>query len=81
MTMSHDEKTKLPAPVIKALPWLAGAGFATGQILAATRCSVPEQGQCSACGSCVIALGSLVTWALVRQRDKEDFFIDKSGHS
>ena len=76
---NNDSHKRIPAVLVKALPWLAGAGFATGQILASTNCTIPEQGRCSTCGSCVIAVGSLVVWAVARNRDKDDFFIDKSS--
>lgn len=79
MEHSQNDERKIPAVLVKALPWLAGAGFATGQILASTNCTIPEQGRCSTCGSCVIAVGSLVAWGLTRNRDKDDFFIEKSS--
>ena len=75
----HNDERRIPAVLVKALPWLAGAGFAAGQILASTNCTIPEQGRCSTCGSCVIALGSLVVWGVARNKDKDDFFIDKSS--
>ena len=52
----------------QALPWLAGAGIAVGHVLTSSNCSIPKQGSCSACGSCVVALGSLTAWALIKQK-------------
>lgn len=59
-----------------ALPWVAGAGIAVGHLLTSTNCSVPKQGSCSACGSCVVALGSLTAWALLKQKqeNKKPFY-------
>lgn len=69
-----------PASVLtRALPWLAGAALASGQLLAASRCTVPEQGQCSACGSCAIAIGGLLTWAWSQRGRREHFFIRSSS--
>lgn len=56
--------------VVASLPWVAGAGMAVGHVLTSNNCSIPKQGSCSACGSCVVALGSLTAWALHRQRQK-----------
>ncbi len=50
------------------LPWLAGAGLAAGQIAASTGCTVPRSGQCSTCGGCVVAVGALAGWALLKRR-------------
>lgn len=57
--------------VAAALPWLSGAGLAVGHLLTSNNCSIPKQGSCSACGSCVVALGSLTAWALYKQRQKD----------
>ncbi len=54
---------------LAVLPWLAGAGMAFGHTLTASNCSIPKQGSCSVCGSCVLALGSLTAWALLKRRD------------
>ncbi len=62
----------------KALPWLAGVGIATGQIMASTQCTVPQQGSCSGCGSCVVAVGSLVTWSVFKNKQKKEFYIASS---
>lgn len=56
----------------KTLPWIAGAGIAVGHVLTSSNCSVPKQGSCSACGSCVVALGSLTAWALLKQRNEKN---------
>lgn len=64
--------------LMKALPWLAGAGIAGGQILVASNCSVTSQGRCSACGSCVIAIGSLVSWSYLRRNQADEFYLSES---
>ncbi|BCX81497.1 hypothetical protein MIT9_P1075 [Methylomarinovum caldicuralii] len=59
----------------KTAPWLAGAGIAGGQAGLATRCTVPQQGVCSGCGSCAVVVASLVTWAVVaKKRRGGDFY-------
>ena len=62
---------------IKVLPWVAGVGVATTQALSSSHCSALEHGQCSKCGSCVLALGGLVIWAVSKNKDRDDFFIEK----
>jgi len=54
--------------VQQLLPWLAGAGMAVGHAAVSSNCTLPQQGQCSRCGSCVIVVGTLATWALAKQR-------------
>ncbi len=58
----------------KVMPWMAGAGFALGHIAITTNCTLTSQGRCSTCGSCVIALGSIVAWATLKKR-RDDFYI------
>jgi len=67
----------IKAQVIKVLPWVAGVGFAASQIASSSRCSAVEHGHCSKCGSCAIAIVGLVTWALSKNKDRDDFFIEK----
>ena len=50
------------------LPWLAGSGIAMGQALLATRCTVTTLGKCVGCGSCIVAVASLSTWAIKRRK-------------
>jgi len=57
----------------KVMPWLAGAGFALGHI-AVTSNTLTTQGRCISCGSCIVALGSIVAWAKLKKR-RDDFFI------
>ncbi len=54
--------------VAKLLPWMAGAGLAVSQIALSSNCTLPRNGQCSTCGSCVVALGVLVSWAVLKKR-------------
>lgn len=63
--------------LMKMTPWLAGAGFAAGHVLTSSNCTIPQQGKCSACGGCVVALASLVTWAVVKKRDGDEWYIEK----
>ncbi|WP_150047259.1 MULTISPECIES: hypothetical protein [Methylomonas] len=50
------------------LPWLAGSGIALGQAALATACTLPTAGKCAGCGSCVVGVASLYTWALKRRK-------------
>ncbi len=59
----------------KVMPWLAGAGFALGHIAVTSNCTLTTQGRCISCGSCVIALGSIVAWAKLKKR-RNDFFVE-----
>lgn len=72
------EKIAKQPLIAKALPWLAGAGIAAGQILVASNCSVTKQGQCNSCGSCIIAIGSLVGWTMLKRGQSDEFYIDHS---
>ncbi len=60
----------------RATPWLAGAGIAVGHIAVSSNCTIPQQGRCGTCGSCIVAIGSLVAWAMVKKRQGGDFFTD-----
>ena len=55
----------------KILPWAAGSGFAIGHLTASARCTMVAFGHCTGCAGCVVALVSLVGWALVGGRDKK----------
>lgn len=71
MTNKHNITSKR---LKKLLPWLAGAGFAVGHIAATSSCTLPKEGRCATCGGCVIALGSLVAWAVMKKRSDGEFF-------
>lgn len=58
----------------KIMPWMAGAGFALGHIAVTSNCTLTTQGRCISCGSCIIALGSIVAWAKFK-KPHGDFFI------
>lgn len=60
--------------VNKTMPWLFGAGIAAGHLLTSTSCTIPQQGRCAVCGGCVVALGSLVGWAMLKKRQGDDFY-------
>ena len=80
--MNHPNITKarfslmnaeqIEAAARKALPWLGGAGMALGHAAVSSNCTIPQQGQCSSCGSCVVVVGSLVVWALAKKRGEAD---------
>lgn len=72
-----DEQKTITTQVISVLPWVAGIGFAATQIASSSRCTAVNQGHCSQCGSCAIALAGLVTWALSKNKNRDDFFISK----
>jgi len=61
----HDSRK---TPLQQALPWLAGAGFALSHIALTSNCTVPREGRCSTCGSCVVALGAIVAWAVLKDK-------------
>ena len=63
--------------VAKTLPWLFGAGIATGHLITASNCTIPQQGKCAICGGCVVALGSLVAWSVVNKKKGDEFYIQK----
>lgn len=66
----------LERPLVqKTLPWLAGAGMALGHAAVASNCTVPQQGRCAACGSCILVVGSLVAWAMARKGRSDDFYL------
>jgi hypothetical protein len=58
----------------KILPWLFGAGIAGGHLLTASNCTIPQTGKCAICGGCVVALGSLVAWAMIKKKNGDDFY-------
>lgn len=60
----------------KIMPWVAGAGFALGHIAVTSNCTLTTQGRCISCGSCIVALGSIVVWAKFKKPRKEFFIGD-----
>ena len=80
--LSDDHKSKKRTRsyrkfLVKAAPWLAGAGIAAGHVAVSTNCTVPQQGRCSSCGSCIVAVGSLVAWALIKNRQGGEFYEER----
>ncbi len=73
----ESQTSKMSEQVIKVLPWVAGIGFAASQIATSSRCTAVNHGHCSKCGSCAIAIVGLVSWALSKNKDRDDFFIEK----
>ncbi len=76
--MSTETDKKVLTPLMKAAPWAAGAGIAIGHVLTSSNCTLPKQGLCTSCGSCVVALGSLVAWAMIKKRQGNDFYAEES---
>ncbi len=66
MNNNSPEQDCQKTPLQQVLPWLAGAGFALSHIALTTNCTVPREGRCSTCGSCVVALGGIVAWAVLK---------------
>jgi len=63
------------------LPWMAGAGVAVSQVALSTGCTLPRDGQCSTCGSCVVALGVLVSWAVLKKRNGDQPPVRGADHT
>lgn len=70
----NKESTEPAELVNQAMPWLFGAGIAAGHLLTSSSCTLPQQGRCAVCGGCVVALGSLVGWAMLKKRQGDDFY-------
>jgi len=70
---------KKPSWMTRLTPWMAGTGFALGHVMTTSNCTIPQQGRCSTCGGCVVALGSLVAWAVIKNRKGEEFYIESSS--
>lgn len=70
--LSDDEASN--SLLDQSVPWLFGAGIAAGHLLTASSCTIPQQGRCAVCGGCVVALGSLVGWAMLKKRQGDDFY-------
>lgn len=74
LVLEDTKKNPTNELTAKTLPWLFGAGIAAGHLLTASNCSIPQQGKCSVCGGCVVALGSLVSWAIIKKKSGDDFY-------
>jgi len=61
--------------LVKVAPWFAGASLGLCHVAMSSNCSVTREGHCNNCGSCVIALGALVGWALMDKNRQ-----NKDGH-
>jgi hypothetical protein len=79
-TPEQPETSGMPGHPLarKLLPWLAGAGMGLGHAAVASNCTVPQEGRCSSCGSCIVVVGSLVAWALSRKRGQGAFYEERS---
>ena len=74
LTDDSDQSQQTNELAAKTLPWLFGAGIAAGHLMTASNCTIPQQGKCAICGGCVVALGSLVAWAVVNKKSGNDFY-------
>lgn len=54
--------------LLQLAPWLAGSGIALGQAMLATACTLPTVGKCAGCGSCVVGVVALSSWAIKRRK-------------
>ena len=59
------KKFKQNETLVKVAPWFAGASLGLCHVAMSSNCSVTREGHCTSCGSCVIALGALVGWAIM----------------
>jgi hypothetical protein len=66
--ITTDKQLKVENHLHKLAPWMAGSGIAMGQALLATACSLPTVGKCVGCGSCVVGVATLCSWALKRRK-------------
>ncbi|MDF1584227.1 MAG: hypothetical protein P1P78_13060 [Methyloprofundus sp.] len=71
------QENELNTLLDKTMPWMFGAGIAAGHLLTSSSCTIPQQGRCAVCGGCVVALGSLVGWAMLKKRQGDDFYNQK----
>lgn len=66
--VTDESLPKTDGRLQKLAPWMAGSGIAMGQALLATACSLPTVGKCVGCGSCVVGVATLCSWALKRRK-------------
>lgn len=57
-------------------PWVAGASLAVTHIAMTTNCTMTREGHCNTCGSCAVALVALVSWAVMKKGDRQQFAAD-----
>lgn len=69
-----EQPKKTNELAVKVMPWLFGAGIAGGHLLTASSCTIPQTGKCAVCGGCIVALGSLVSWAVINKKNGNDFY-------
>lgn len=74
LVVDKEQSKRTNELVVKTLPWLFGAGIAGGHLLTASSCTIPQTGKCAVCGGCIVALGSLVAWAVINKKNGNDFY-------
>ena len=74
ITDKPEQKKEVNELMVKTMPWLFGAGIAAGHLITSSSCTIPQQGKCAVCGGCVVALGSLVGWAVMKKKSGNDFY-------
>ena len=77
--VSEFDEQHVETLTTKALPWLFGAGIAAGHVMTASNCTIPQQGRCGVCGGCVVALGSLVAWAIVKNKKEGGYYAEDAS--
>ena len=75
-----EQEKKTNELALKTLPWLFGVGIAAGHLMTASNCTIPQQGKCAVCGGCVVALGSLVAWAKIKEKSGDDFYSQRDDY-
>lgn len=65
---AQDVKKEPNLVMAKLAPWFAGSGIALGQAVLATACTLPTAGKCAGCGSCVVGVAALYSWAVKRRK-------------
>ncbi|MCK4707408.1 MAG: hypothetical protein KAU21_02240 [Gammaproteobacteria bacterium] len=71
MDKPEKKQSKTMKQLKQLAPWFAGASLAVTHIAMSTNCTLTKQGQCNTCGSCAVALGALVAWAVMKKGDAE----------
>lgn len=67
-SIADDAGIDAQSKLLQLAPWLAGSGIALGQALLATACTLPTVGKCAGCGSCVVGVAALSSWAIKRRK-------------
>jgi hypothetical protein len=80
MDRPESKQSKATKQLKLLAPWVAGASLAVTHIAMSTNCTVTREGRCNTCGSCAVALIALVSWAVMRKGDKQQFAADSHSN-